>query len=87
MFTAAGFVDVEVDVVTKWVPFSGVDEWCTVFQAFMHGVMERFWTRAQREGLKGRLMPTLRAFMEEKYQGRPFEVERTVLLARGRKPE
>ncbi|KAK1672176.1 S-adenosyl-L-methionine-dependent methyltransferase [Colletotrichum godetiae] len=87
MFTAAGFVDVEVDVVTKWVPFSGVDEWCTVFQAFMYGVMERFWTRAQREGLKGRLMPTLRAFMEEKYQGRPFEVERTVLLARGRKPE
>ncbi|OHE95108.1 hypothetical protein CORC01_09632 [Colletotrichum orchidophilum] len=87
MFTAAGFVDVEVDVVTKWVPFSGVDQWCTVFQAFMHGVMERFWTKAQREGLKGRLMPTLRAFMEEKYQGMPFEVERTVLLARGRKPE
>lgn len=87
MFKAAGFVDVEVDVVTKWVAFSSVDKWCTVFQAFMYGVMERFWTKAQREGLKAQLMPTLRKHMEEKYQGRPFEVERTVLLARGRKPE
>ncbi|KAF6803931.1 hypothetical protein CSOJ01_10557 [Colletotrichum sojae] len=87
MFTAAGFVDVEVEVVTKWIPFATVDEWCTVFQAFMHGVLERFWTREQKEGLKGKLMPTLRAFLEKKYQGGPFSVERTVLLARGRKPE
>ncbi|KAK1978716.1 S-adenosyl-L-methionine-dependent methyltransferase [Colletotrichum cereale] len=87
MFTAAGFVEVEVEVVTRWVPFRDVDEWCTVFQAFMHGVVERFWTRAQREGLRAELMPTLRRYMEDKYGGRPFEVERTVLLARGRKPE
>ncbi|KAL0936989.1 uncharacterized protein CTRU02_209205 [Colletotrichum truncatum] len=87
MFTAAGFVDVEVEVVTKWVNFQNADEWCTVFQAFMHGVVERFWTMEQKEKLKGKLMPTLRAFLERKYQGGPFSVERTVLLARGRKPE
>ncbi|KAK1565970.1 S-adenosyl-L-methionine-dependent methyltransferase [Colletotrichum navitas] len=87
MFTAAGFVDVEVNVVTKWVRYSGVDEWCLVFQAFMHGVIERFWTREQRDKLQGKLMPTLRAFLEKKYQGQPLEIERTILLARGRKPE
>ncbi|KAF9870713.1 hypothetical protein CkaCkLH20_11815 [Colletotrichum karsti] len=87
MFTAAGFVDVEVEVVTKWVRFSGPDEFCTVFQAFMYGVVERFWTREQKVGLKGELLPAIRRFLERKYQGGPFSVERTVLLARGRKDD
>ncbi|GKT48700.1 glandicoline B O-methyltransferase roqN [Colletotrichum spaethianum] len=87
MFRAAGFVDVETEVVTKWISFTSVDEWCTVFQAFMYGITDRFWTPAQREGLRGELMPALRKYMEDKYQGQPFEIERTVLLVRGRKPE
>ncbi|KAK2024896.1 S-adenosyl-L-methionine-dependent methyltransferase [Colletotrichum zoysiae] len=87
MFTAAGFVDVEVEIATNWVPFSSADQWCTVFQAFMHGVTERFWTKEQREKLKGELMPTIKAFLEKKYQGKPFKNERIILLTRGRKPE
>ncbi|KAK2043976.1 HET-domain-containing protein [Colletotrichum somersetense] len=69
MFTAAGFVDVEVEIVTKWVPFSSADQWCTVYQAFMHGVVERFWTKEQKDKLKGELMPTIKAFLETNHLG------------------
>ncbi|KAK2051618.1 S-adenosyl-L-methionine-dependent methyltransferase [Colletotrichum caudatum] len=87
MFRAAGFVDIKVEIVTNCVPFSSANQWCTVFQAFMQGVLERFWTKEQRDKLKGKLMPTIKAFLEKRYQRKPLENKRTILLVRGRKPE
>jgi hypothetical protein len=87
MFQAAGFIDVKMLIVPAHVMYENVDQFIDVHQAFMHGIVERFWTKEQKEKLTHLILPTIREFMRGKYGGEAFTCERRCLCISGKKPE
>lgn len=87
MFKAAGYVDVKTEVVTRHIEMRNADDFNFVFRAFMRVVTDDYWTQKQRDECLPLLPEAFKKFFDAKYgAGQSFTVERTSIMASGRKP-
>ncbi|KAL8298941.1 hypothetical protein RB600_003466 [Gaeumannomyces tritici] len=83
---AAGFEDVRVEAVTRHVVIENAVHFCHVWRAFVAVVTQAYWTDRQRDECLPLVEPAFRRFLDAKYgEGMPFTVERTAIMASGRK--
>ncbi|ORY55105.1 putative UbiE/COQ5 family methyltransferase [Pseudomassariella vexata] len=67
--------------------FQAAGFFCYIFRAFMRCVTDDYWTPEQRAQCMPLIEPALKDFFNKKYGlGQPFTVERTAIMASGRKP-
>lgn len=84
---AAGFEDVRVEPVTRHIVIEDADRFCHIWRAFVAVVTQAYWTERQRDECLPLVEPAFRRFLNAKYgEGMPFTVERTAIMASGRKP-
>ncbi|KAJ4412850.1 hypothetical protein N0V82_008701 [Gnomoniopsis sp. IMI 355080] len=87
MYRAAGYVDVKTDVVTRHIEMHDADDFNFIFRAFVRVVTDVYWTQKQREECLPLVPAAFKQFLESKYGvGKGFTVERTSIMASGRKP-
>lgn len=87
MFRAAGYVDVKTEIVTRHIEMHDVDDFIFIFRAFVRVITDSFWTQQNRDECLPLVPGAFKKFLEGKYGvGKPFTVERTSIMASGRKP-
>lgn len=87
MFKAAGYVDVKTEVVTRHIEMRDADDFNFTFRAFVRVVTDVYWTQKQRDECLPLVPAAFKKFLESKYGvGKSFTVERTSIMASGRKP-
>lgn len=86
-FRAAGFVDVKIEIVTRHIEMHDADDFNFIFRAFVRVVTDVYWTQSQRDECLPLVEGAFKTFLEGKYGvGKGFTVERTSIMASGRKP-
>ncbi|KAJ0160263.1 Demethylmenaquinone methyltransferase [Colletotrichum tanaceti] len=87
MYNAAGFADVRSDTIpSPLLSFDSAEHFCTAYQTLHFGVMEKYWSKEQKEKLSPLLAETFIKYLRKKYDGGPFGFERSTVIASGTKP-
>ncbi|GKT50162.1 methyltransferase tpcH [Colletotrichum spaethianum] len=86
MYKNVGFKDVRPDVVSDPVLFHSPEQFCAVYQGLQFSVVEKYWSKEEKEKLTPRLAETFTKYLRKKHNGDPFGFERSFVVCSGTKP-